>query len=284
MEAAIGKAIRMGRMLRPATGRGVMVAYAHGPLMGPIPGMATVEEMDRVLPQLLEADAIILSPGLVRRYGRYFAGRGRPALLVLVDWQSMSRRPGSTLGYEEGATAPLADVEAACAAGADGVMSYLYLGFQDPHDEAQEIARNARIARECRRLGLIHLCETRAVKGERLPNGQYDAQIIKLHTRVAAELGADLIKTKYTGTPETFAEVVASCPAPILIAGGPRMESPEEALRVARDAVKAGAAGVVFGRNIYQHPEPARMLRSVLEAVHGVAAPDQPPEVVSRRP
>jgi DhnA family fructose-bisphosphate aldolase class Ia len=86
--------------------------------------------------------------------------------------------------------------------------------------------------------------------------------------RIAFEHGADYVKTYYTGTPDGFRLVVDNCPVPVLIAGGPRMDSAQAALQVVYEAVQAGAAGVVFGRNIWQHTDPAAMIQALNQIVH----------------
>jgi DhnA family fructose-bisphosphate aldolase class Ia len=89
---------------------------------------------------------------------------------------------------------------------------------------------------------------------------------------MAAELGADVIKTEYTGDPDTFASVVECCPVPVLTLGGPKSGSEGEVLEMTRGAIKAGARGVVYGRNIWQADNPARISASIREVVHGTCA------------
>jgi DhnA family fructose-bisphosphate aldolase class Ia len=201
-----------------------------------------------------------------------FEGRDAPALMVLLGWQNLSRG-ADQLGYREGSTALLASLDRVAASGAVGVMTYLYLGFEDPHDEAREIRRAAMVQDGCERLGLIHLIESRAVHHEQGADGQFRVDILQLHTRIASEIGADLIKTKYPGTVKAMATLVESCPTPIVIAGGPRMATVEDAYQVARDVVNGGGAGLVFGRNIYQSDDPATTLAQFRAIVHGE---DQP--------
>ncbi len=235
--------------------------------MGPQPGMVTPAEMARVAGSLCAAEGIMVTPGIVRFCEDAFVGRDRPSLVVLIHWQNISRSR-EQLGYTEGATALIRSVGEAAAAGADAVMTYLYIGFEDPALEARQIELNSLVNGECLRLGIVHLVESRAVRNERLPGGTFDPEILKLHTRMAAELGADLVKTKYSGSVESFQAVVEQCPVPLLVAGGPRMDSLPSALQVAEEAVAAGGAGLVFGRNIYQQADPAAALEAFRQIVH----------------
>jgi len=96
---------------------------------------------------------------------------------------------------------------------------------------------------------------------------QFDVEVVKHAARVAAELGADLVKTNYTGTPASFREVVSGCPVPVVIAGGPKMGSDMEVLRMIKDSIDAGGSGVSIGRNVFQHSSIAGMTRAVASIV-----------------
>ena len=99
--------------------------------------------------------------------------------------------------------------------------------------------------------------------------------MVKLAARIGAELGADIVKTNYTGSPETFREVVDGCPVPVVIAGGPRMDSPRDVLEMLHDSISVGAAGASIGRNVFQAPDPTAMVRAMCEVVHGEVGVDE---------
>jgi fructose-bisphosphate aldolase/2-amino-3,7-dideoxy-D-threo-hept-6-ulosonate synthase len=86
--------------------------------------------------------------------------------------------------------------------------------------------------------------------------------------RVGAELGADIIKTNYTGDPDSFKDVIRSCPVPVIIAGGPKANTDAEVMKMVEDAISAGASGVSIGRNVFQHKNPAEMTRAISKVVH----------------
>jgi fructose-bisphosphate aldolase/2-amino-3,7-dideoxy-D-threo-hept-6-ulosonate synthase len=92
--------------------------------------------------------------------------------------------------------------------------------------------------------------------------------VVKLAARAGAELGADIIKTNYTGDPDTFIEVVNGCPVPVVIAGGPKVETNEELLLMVKNAVDVGGAGVAIGRNIFQAESPRKTTKAIAEIVH----------------
>jgi DhnA family fructose-bisphosphate aldolase class Ia len=144
----------------------------------------------------------------------------------------------------------LGSVEQALRLGADAVLTYLFVGTGDAEFESNEIARNAAVARECELLGVPLIVESLA-RGPKVKDPR-QAHWMNLHTRIAAEIGADVIKTEYTGDPASMADVVKTCPIPILVLGGARQGSDEEALEIVAGTVTAGAAGVFFGRNVFQ--------------------------------
>jgi DhnA family fructose-bisphosphate aldolase class Ia len=112
------------------------------------------------------------------------------------------------------------------------------------------------------------MIESRGLGQENGKDGNPDLELLKFHTRVAAELGADFIKTKYSGCVDTFREVTSQCPVPILVAGGSRLSTEDEALKLVEDVIEGGGAGVVFGRNIFQFDDPAAILKRIIERVH----------------
>jgi DhnA family fructose-bisphosphate aldolase class Ia len=158
----------------------------------------------------------------------------------------------------------LGNAEDAMRHGADAVLTYMVVGTGDVDFEMKEIARNAQLARECERLGIPLIIETLA-RGKSVQNPS-DPQWIKLHTRMATELGADAVKTDYAGSVESMREVVESCQLPILVLGGSPNDS---AMGVVRSAMKAGAAGVFFGRNVFQAKDMQGFLREARAILDG---------------
>ena len=221
MDARTGKKIRMGRLFDQGSGKSLIVAYSHGVLMGPRPGMRNLAEMRRVGEAVRCADGLMVAPGLLPALEDLFVGVDRPALVIHFDYQSFSR---SILPYAEGATVALAAVEDVMAAGADAIMTYLYVGYTDPEREKLEIARNAQVARACERWGLPLMIEPRSAREATHKEDKTDPALLALYCRISAEIGADFVKCIYPGSTAAFAQVVDGCPAPVLLAGGARAE------------------------------------------------------------
>jgi len=269
VDARTGKRIRTGRLFDETSGKTIIVAYSHGVLLGPIDGLAGLDQMRRTVDALAAANAIMVAPGMVRWLEDGFVGRNRPSLAVHLDWTNFSR---PILPYDQGAQRSLATIEEVAAAGADVVMTYLLLGNDDPEREAEEIGRNATVARQCERYGIVHMIEPRHSLERRAPETKQDPEIMKLYCRISAEIGADLVKCIWPGSVERLRAIVESCPVPVLVAGGARKDRPEDATQLAKDAMSGGAGGLVFGRNIYQADDPAAALDALRTVVHGRAA------------
>ena len=111
-------------------------------------------------------------------------------------------------------------------------------------------------------------------RGPKIKN-QYDPAMVKHAARVGAELGADIVKVPYTGTPETFRDVAEGCFVPVVIAGGEKMDTDEDILEMVKGATDAGGAGVSIGRNVFQHRDPSKIVRAISRIVHGGASVEE---------
>jgi len=242
-----GKKIRLRRILRPDRGS-LVVAFDHPLVHGPIAG---TKQPDTQIARFIEgkADALLLNLGMMRHVAGAATSESLPGLVARLDWTtalgSASKLPTNTFR-----SVLVGHPEDALRAGADAVITFLIMGSGDPDFEKNEIQRVGKVSRECERLGLPLIVESLA-RGPAVHNPR-DPEWLMLHTRIAAELGADVIKTEYSGDPETMRAVVDACPIPILVLGGSRTGSDHEVLDVVDSITRAGAAGVFFGRNVFQ--------------------------------
>ena len=265
MDSRTGKKIRMGRLFDPDSKRSLILAYSHGVLMGASAGMTTLSEMRERIDTMRRANGLMITPGMVKYLEDQFVGKDRPSLVIHMDWQSYSR---SILPYEEGSAVELAAVEDLLRAGADALMTYLYVGHRDPEKEKLEIERNARLARTCDQLGMVLIIEPRSAREKYEPTDKTNVEVMSFYCRLAAEIGADLVKCIYPGDAVKMAQIIEECPTPVMVAGGTRKESLYEALQMAEGCIQAGAAGLMFGRNIYQSDVPRATLAAFLSIVH----------------
>jgi DhnA family fructose-bisphosphate aldolase class Ia len=242
-----GKTTRLRRILKPGRGS-LVVAFDHPLVLGPIPG--TVDP-GRQIARFIEgkADALLLNLGMMQHVGGAAPQENLPGLIARLDWTTAL---GTASQIPAGAfrSCLVAHPEEALRHGADAVIAFLVVGSGDADFDRGEIKRVARVSRDCEQLGVPLIVESVA-RGANVQNPQGPEWLL-LHTRIAAELGADVIKTEYTGDPESMKKVVASCPIPILVLGGSRSGSDQEVLNVVGGIMRAGAAGVFFGRNVFQ--------------------------------
>jgi len=194
-------------------------------------------------------DAILLNLGLIRQFGNSLLEGPLPALIARIDWTTVWSAISNN-GTSELRSSLLARPEDALRVGADAVLTYMVVGTGDTDFESKEISRTAEVARECERVGIPLIVESLA-RGKNVANPG-DPKWVNLHTRMATELGADAVKTDYTGDCRSMRKVVEGCPIPILVLGGNRQGSDQEALEAVHSAAIAGAAGVFFGRNVFQ--------------------------------
>jgi len=268
-----GKQQRLNRILNPADGRAVCVAADHGWMSDFTPNVA---ELYRIVGQVAEggADAILLSLGQAMRLGHLLKGRRAPALLIRADWMNMPRLGGSNVAnaipQQELRHLAIATAQDALDLGASAITIYLFLGFDD-ETEARNVEECAVFAQECRRIGLVCIIEPLAVGGN--VTGANLVDILITGARMAVEIGADMLKIPFTGDVETFRQLVQVSGVPVLALGGARSERDLDALELVSEALAAGGAGTVFGRNVTKAPDPAKMVRDLCAIVHGGKTP-----------
>lgn len=252
-------------MFGKESGRSFIAAFDHG-LTTRVPPQAgrPIEIVERTIS--CEPDGILVSPGMLDRAGHLFAFRGAPVPLVRSDFLLNDERL-KDLGEQHRVLCSPAD---AAALGAGGIVMFLIFGVETGEMFADNARAVAEGAREAHRLGLPLIVET-VLWGSRITDSR-DPDMLAFGCRMAAELGADAIKTEYTGDPETMAPVIEGCGVPVLTLGGPKTDSEDELVQTTREAMEAGARGVVYGRNVWQAEDPIRVSASLREVIHGVHA------------
>jgi class I fructose-bisphosphate aldolase len=260
-----GKQIRLGRILNPRDHRAAVVAFDHGLHVGMIPGVENPGEMLETLAEA-GADAFLVSPGIAHAYSSVFTGHGAPGLILRIDW-SNRWRSGDALGFAEGRTRMIASVEDAARLGADAVLAYLFIGYEDAQAEVDQAEAVAHMVQSCETLGIGCIVEPMA-RGKRADHDILCPDYIALGVRIACELGADLLKTDYSGSAETFRQVTRAAFRPILIAGGPKTPTMREPLEMVRGALDAGASGMFIGRNVFQADDPGKTMRVLRRVIH----------------
>lgn len=250
----IGKEIRMERIFNRNSKKTVIVPLDHGVSIGPIPGL---EDMVKTVSDIAEggANAVIMHKGLVG-VGHRGYGRDIGLIVHLSAGTSLSETPNNRV--------QVTSVKEAVRLGADAVSVHINVGSENEGEMLQDLGM---IAEECNEYGMPLLAMMYA-RGKKVTN-EHDVKYIKHVARVGAELGADIIKTVYTGDKNSFREVIRGCPVPVVIAGGPKIENEEDLCKMVRDAMECGAAGISIGRNIFQAKDRVAITRKLCEIVHG---------------
>jgi len=251
----IGKSIRMERIVNRQTGHTVIVPMDHGVTVGPIAGLIDMAGMVELVAEG-GADAVLGHVGLPR-----LGHRGYGPDIGLILHLSASTR----LGPDPNHKVLVSSVERAIKYGADAVSVHINLGAEY---ESAMLRDMGEVAMSCEEWGmpLVAMMYTRG------PNvkDEHDVEVVKHAARVAAELGADIVKCDYTGSPETFRQVTAACgPVKVVIAGGAKLGDDRALLEMVAGAMEAGAAGASIGRNAFQHAHPTKITQAICAIVHG---------------
>lgn len=254
---------RLARIIKPKTGRALMLAVDHGYFMGPTTGL---EKLDKTVNPLIPyADALMLTRGALRNY-----------ISPDVEIPIVLRVSGGTsiIGKELLREGIIASMKEAVRLNASGVAFSIMVGSEFERDTLLGLAQ---VVDEGEEHGIPVLAVTAVGKG--LEEKGKDTRYISLCCRMAAEFGAHFVKTYYC---DNFDKVVEATPVPVVIAGGKKLPE-EEALKMAYEALQAGAAGVDMGRNIFQSENPVAMIRAVRSIVHENATPKEAYEVFKEK-
>ncbi len=243
---------RLARIFHPASGRTVMLAFDHGYFQGPTTGLERIDVT--ILPLVPYTDALMLTRGILRT-----------TIPPATDRAVVLRASGGPSVLKELSNEQIAlDMEDAVRLNAAAVAVQVFIGGEF---ETQSVHNMTRLVDMGNRHGMPVLGVTAV--GKELTR---DARYLRLACRIIAELGAHYVKTYYID--EGFETVCASCPVPIVMAGGKKL--PElDALTMAYNAVQQGAAGVDMGRNIFQSDAPIAMIQAVRAVVHENVKPAQ---------
>jgi len=229
----------------------------HGVTVGPIKGLVN---MQAIIDKLLEggADAVVVHRGVAKH-----VDTGQAGLIVHL---SASTKLGPDPNYK----VQVCSVDEAVRIGADAVSVHINVGAEQ---EDKMLVKLGKVADDCDRYGMP-LLAMMYPRGPKIQN-QHAVDVVAHAARLGAELGADIIKTNYTGSIESFREVVRGCHVPVIIAGGPKVETVREILQMVHDSVKAGGAGLSIGRNVFQHENPTLMVKALSAIVHNDASVDE---------
>jgi putative autoinducer-2 (AI-2) aldolase len=242
---------RLSRIIKPDTGRTVMLALDHGYFLGPITKLE--EPAKTITPLIPYADALMLTRGVLRN-----CIEAKTTVPIVLRVSGANSIIGKDLSNETITTS----IKEAIRLNASAVALSIYVGSEYEHET---LANLSKLVDEAQEYGVPVLAVTAV--GKELE--KRDVRYLALSCRIAAELGAHFVKTYYC---ENFEKVVKGCPVPLVIAGGPKLETELDALQIAYDAIGNGAVGVDMGRNIWQSEYPVAMISAIRAIVHKKAS------------
>jgi fructose-bisphosphate aldolase / 2-amino-3,7-dideoxy-D-threo-hept-6-ulosonate synthase len=251
---AIGRQIRLSRILND--GKMLCIPMDHGITNGPLPGLENVYEFIYRC-ENSGVTSVIINKGIIKSLPR-------PPKVGIIAHLSAS----TSLGLSPNKKVQMGGVEDAIRLGSDGISVHINIGGKEEPEMLQKLGI---ISDKCNEWN-IPLIAMMYPRGENIKN-PYDVEIVSHVARIGAEAGADIVKTVYTGDRDSFKKVVRTCPVPVVIAGGPKATTDEDILEMCDGAMQAGAIGVTFGRNIFQHKNPPNILNALSRIIFNSEKP-----------
>jgi fructose-bisphosphate aldolase/2-amino-3,7-dideoxy-D-threo-hept-6-ulosonate synthase len=259
----IGKRIRLGRIFKQ-DGKTFVITMDHGVDLGPIKGLEDIKATVRkTLSGDYKPDAILMNPSMIRLCHEEIVSK--LGVIARLDGTA------TTIGPDITDYRLFSSVKEALSCGADAVATMAFIGVER---ESQNSEKVGKISQDCERWGVPHIVEAlppEIIEYHFKPEAKRQwptMDHIKFVDRVAAELGADVVKSYYTGDPDTFKEVVKCCPVPTIVLSGPGAGDPEGLLKMVHDVISAGAKGVIMGRNVWGHKDPVAIIKAISKIVH----------------
>lgn len=259
-----GKDIRLSRLFNSRSKKSVIIPVDHGLVMGNVEGLEDPIEMLKKLVEL-NVDGVLLGPGIAKNTVELFFGKNVPARILTVDYPMMSVIPGEVgdvIEYDL-----ISSVEFALKWNLDAVKVLFPWGLEK-EIQLKVVKITAKLAKECDEWGMPFMVEP-VLLGEKIPpEEKKNPSMIEHASRIALELGADILKVPYTGDLKEFSRFVDRVHLPVFVLGGPKMDSVNDMLKVAEDSMRAGAKGLVFGRNVWQNSNMEKIVMALKEIVH----------------
>ncbi len=242
------------------TRRTVIIPMDHGMSLGPIKGIV---DMSDTVDKVAEggANAVLGHVGLPlfghRRYGKDIG-----LIMHLSASTSLSPDPNNKV--------LVTPVEDAIKMGADAVSVHINIGAETECEMLQKLGMTAS---KCREWGmpLVAMVYPRGKRIDAKKSGEY----VKIAARAAAEMGADIVKTNYSGDIDSFRVATKGSPIPVVVAGGPKMETTKDMLQMVYDSIQGGGAGVAIGRNVFEADDPTMIVKAISLVVHQGYEPEE---------
>lgn len=246
----------------------VISALDHVMEYGYQPG---IEDAKKAIVNCMSTDALLIPRFMLKRNWYLFTEVENPPVpIVRINWSSSFYYP---LDYREGNTTIAATVEEAVQVGAEVVICSLFMEEDnDQLRETENVALFSEVVRQKEALGIPLIGEAYIVEHrDKTPEEVHSK--VKRVSRIMAELGADLIKTFFTG--DRFCEVIDNTPVPVFTIGAEKMDTDLDVLKKAKDSTDQGARGIIFGRNIFMADDPVKLIRALNDVINNGRSPEE---------
>ncbi|MBP7495718.1 MAG: hypothetical protein KA771_09500 [Spirochaetales bacterium] len=249
----LGKEIRLSRLLNRKSGKLLAITIDHSIARGIQTGLIPIR---KTLERIVEGtpDAVTMHKGIAEQcFGPHV---GKVSLIIKCS---------SFSPYQPGFDTWVTDVEEAIRLGADAASMGCIVGGAEQPEQLRQLGLMAKQAASFGMPLVAHIYPRGSLIEKK---AQYEWKNVAYAVRAGAELGVDIIKTSYTGTPDTFAKVVEACPARVVVAGGEVGNSIEDYLKMTRDIMDVGAAGVTYGRFVWEYAHIPELIQALKFIIH----------------
>lgn len=249
----LGKEVRMNRLLNERSGKLLAITIDHPIARGVYEGLVNIRKtMDELVAG--KPDSLTVTKGIAQNCFGPYAGK-----------VSLILKASSFSPYLPSCDTVTADVEEAVRLGADAVSMGLILGGEYQNQQIENLGKLTKQAEAYGMPVVAHIYP----KGEFIKDSERsDWKNIRYCVRVGSEMGVDIIKTTYTGDPESFSKVVEACPTRVVAAGGDNFANPAEFLKQTRDIMLSGAAGITYGRGVWESGNSTSMVKALNSIVN----------------
>jgi len=259
-----GKNIKIAKLFKNKKNL-VISAVDHVMEYGDQPG---IEDASKAINNCMGTDALLLSRFMLKRNWQLFTKDESPIPVVRINWSSAFYYP---LEYRQAHTTIATSVEEAVEAGAEAVICSLFLENEDEETETYNVSIFSEVVRQKEILGIPLIGECYVVEHNEKTKDEVHNKVKRV-SRVMTELGADMVKTFYTG--EKFSEVISNTPVPVFTIGAEKLSNDLDVLKKAKVSIDAGARGIVFGRNIFMSENPPKLIKALNEVINDNATPE----------
>lgn len=259
-----GKNIRIAKLFKNKKNL-VISAVDHVMEYGDQPG---IEDASKAINNCMGTDALLLSRFMLKRNWQLFTKDDSPIPVIRINWSSSFYYP---LEYRQAHTAIATNVEEAVEAGAEAIICSLFLENEDEETETYNVSIFSEVVRQKEILGIPLIGECYVVEHNEKTKDEVHKKVKRV-SRVMSELGADMVKTFYTG--EKFSEVINNTPVPVFTIGAEKLSNDLDVLNKAKVSTDAGARGIIFGRNIFMSENPQKLIKALNEVINDCAKPE----------